>query len=285
MATKNPIVTFNGGEVSPLLWGRSDQNKYRSWQKQCDNFIVEPQGALKRRQGTVIQSRIGDLDNFVDSPWQWTTVRIRLKEHSTHKLKGVMEKIQTYLDRNYANGVDASLVGQTVLEVETNNAVTEGQLKSLGLAMIVIFGMMFVVFRSIPVGLVGIVANVLPILVNFGIMGWLGIRLDSATSMISAIGIGIIVDDTIHFLHRFGEALKAEGDYNRAVRITIASKGRPIIMTSILLFSGFGVVVFSKFVPSMCFGYLCALLMFNALWADLIVLPALLLVLKPKFRT
>ena len=72
MATKNPIVTFNGGEVSPLLWGRSDQNKYRSWQKQCDNFIVEPQGALKRRQGTVIQSRIGDLDNFVDSiiePW------------------------------------------------------------------------------------------------------------------------------------------------------------------------------------------------------------------------
>ena len=72
MATKNPIITFNGGEVSPLLWGRSDQNKYRSWQKQCDNFIVEPQGALKRRQGTVIQSRIGDLDNFVDSiiePW------------------------------------------------------------------------------------------------------------------------------------------------------------------------------------------------------------------------
>ena len=72
MSFKNPVITFNGGEVSPMLWGRSDLNKYRSFQKTLNNFIVEPQGGIKRRQGTTIRSRIGDLEDFVDSiiePW------------------------------------------------------------------------------------------------------------------------------------------------------------------------------------------------------------------------
>jgi len=72
MADKNPVLAMNGGEVTPLLWGRSDQNKYRAWMRQLNNFVVEPQGAIKRRLGSVIQSRIGDVDSFVDSiihPW------------------------------------------------------------------------------------------------------------------------------------------------------------------------------------------------------------------------
>ena len=143
---------------------------------------------------------------------------------------------------------------------------------------------MFIVFKSIPIGLISLAPNMLPILVNFGIMGWLGIRLDSATSMISAIGIGIIVDDTIHFLHAFGESYKQTGDYTTAMVKTFQLKGRPIILTSVLLFFGFSVVMFSKFVPTYYFGLLSALLMFNALWADLIVLPCILLVVKPKFK-
>jgi len=102
--------------------------------------------------------------------------------------------------------------------------------------------------------------------------------------MISAIGIGIIVDDTIHFLHSFGENLKETGDYARAMHRTLALKGRPIILTSVILFCGFGVLSVSQFVPTSYFGILSALLMFNALWADLVVLPCILLLFKPKFR-
>jgi len=226
-----------------------------------------------------------DLEDFVDSQWQWATMRVHLKEHSTIRLSKIMRKIDNYLDayQKEKGWAEVSMVGQTVLEVESNNTVTKGQLKSLGLAMIVIFGMMFVVFHSIQVGLVSIIPNVLPLLINFGIMGWLGIRLDSATSMISAIGIGIVVDDTIHFLHAFGESLKETGDYTKAMYNTLVRKGRPIMLTSLILFFGFGVVAFSNFVPTSYFGLLSALIMLNALFADLIILPCILMYFKPKF--
>ena len=223
-----------------------------------------------------------DLDDFVDSRWAWTTVRVRLKEHSTVKLKKVIDKIRDYLASRYPADVRTEVLGQTVLEVETNNAVTRGQVQSLILAMVVIFAMMFFVFRSIPAGFISIVPNVLPLLINFGIMGWVGIRLDSATSMISAIAIGIIVDDTIHFLHCFGEKFKEGKDYAQAIHHTLLLKGRPIILTSVILCFGFGIVTFSKFVPTSYFGLLSTLLIFNALWADLVVLPAVILQVKPK---
>ncbi|MCK5392790.1 MAG: RND family transporter [Candidatus Omnitrophica bacterium] len=225
-----------------------------------------------------------DLNDYVDSNWQWVTVRIRLNEHSTVKSQKVLLNIRNYLSDNFSNNLKVGCVGQTILDVEANDTVSQGQIKSLSLALVLIFGMMFFVFKSLRLGLISIVPNILPLLVNFGIMGYLGIRLNSATSMISAIGIGIIVDDTIHFLHEFGENLKGKGDYFLAMNKTLKAKGRPILLTSIVLFFGFGVLYFSKFVPTSSFGLLSALLMVNALWADLFILPCLLIVLKPKFK-
>ncbi|OQX87225.1 MAG: hypothetical protein B6D55_04090 [Candidatus Omnitrophica bacterium 4484_70.2] len=226
-----------------------------------------------------------DMDDFIDSKWQWTTIRACLKEYSTHRLEKVIETIQNYLDKNYNNSsVKGEVLGYVVLDVEANKTVTEGQIKSLGLAMLVIFGMMFFVFRAVSVGVISIIPNLLPILVNFGIMGWLGIRLDSATSMISAIGIGVIVDDTIHFLHEFSKFLKKDRDYVKAMYYTISHKGRPIILTSVILFFGFGIVSISRFIPTSSFGVLTALLMANALLGDLVILPCILMFLKPKFK-
>ena len=115
-------------------------------------------------------------------------------------------------------------------------------------------------------------------------MGWLGIRLDSATSMISAIGIGVIVDDTIHFLHEFSKFLRKDRDYVKAMYHTISHKGRPIIFTSVILFFGFGIVSISRFIPTSSFGVLTALLMVNALLGDLVILPCILMFLEPKFK-
>jgi hypothetical protein len=225
-----------------------------------------------------------DLDDYVNSRWDWTTLRVRIKEHSSLKLERIIQDIQGELNDYGATFDDISVVGETVLEAESNSQVTEGQIKSLGLAMIVIFAMMFVVFRSISVGLVSIVPNLLPILFNFGIMGWMGIRLDSATSMIAAVGIGIVVDDTIHYLHSYGQAVKNTGNYTQAMYNSLAEKGRPIFLTSVILFFGFGIIALSQFIPTRYFGLLSAMLMINALVADLIVLPCVLLTMKPRFR-
>jgi predicted RND superfamily exporter protein len=149
--------------------------------------------------------------------------------------------------------------------------------------MILIFGMMFIDFRSLSLGFISILPNVFPILLNFGLMGLLSIRLDSATAMISDIGIGIIVDDTIHFFHSFKEELKATGDYRQAVFKSFSIKGTPTIITSIILILGFGVVGFSKFMPTFYFGVLSAILIFNGLWSELLLSPALLMWIRPRF--
>ncbi|MBD3245989.1 MAG: MMPL family transporter [Candidatus Omnitrophica bacterium] len=225
-----------------------------------------------------------DLREFVDSQWEWTTVQVRLTEHSTARLSEVIENVEGYLHRHFS-GIEARVLGQTVLEVETNNAVTEGQVKSLAMAMAVIFVMMFFVFRTFGAGMVSMGANLLPLLINFGIMGFAGIRLDSATSMISAIAIGIIVDDTIHYMHSFQHSLQSRGKYREAMYDAFHQKGRPIILTSLILFCGFGVMIFSHFVPTYYFGMLSALLMIHALVVDLIILPSALIALKPRFRS
>lgn len=225
-----------------------------------------------------------DLADYVDDLWRWTTIRIRLNEHSTAKLAAVMDQISQYAENSFAGGAQVDIVGQTVLEVETNNAVTDGQIKSLILAMVFIFGMFFFVFKSFPVGIVGIIPNALPLLVNFGIMGWSGVRLNSATSMISAIAIGIIVDDSIHFLHSYQASIRRHRDYYKAMYHALSEKGRPIVLTSLILFCGFGVVAFSEFGPSFYFGILSSILMLNALWSDLIILPCVLMWLRPRFR-
>lgn len=255
----------------------------KSFHKEDPTFYKIPSSKKELSQYLLLYGA-SDLEDFVDLSWTWTTVRVRLGEHSTSRLRTTIAKIREYLEKNFPENIESKILGNTVLEVESNEAVTRGQIQSLLLAITIIFGMMFVVFKSISVGVVSLVPNILPILINFGIMGWLGIRLDSATTMISAIGIGIIVDDTIHFLHRFGGAVKDKGDYVEAMRVTLTTKGRPITFTSLILFFGFGVVVFSQFVPTYYFALLSALLMVNALWADILVLPSILLFFKPKFK-
>lgn len=225
-----------------------------------------------------------DLHDYVDSEWKWATVSARLNEHTTTGVKGIVREIEEYLGKNFPADLKLKALGWPVLETEANDNTARGQIHSLGLAMLIIFAMMFVVFRSVPVGLVSIVPNALPILINFGIMGFFGVRLDSATSIISAIAIGIIVDDTIHFLYHFGEETKNGKDYTQAMYGALLNKGRPIVFTSIILFCGFGIVAFSNFVPTMQFAILTAGMMVTALLADLIILPVLLLTFKPRFR-
>jgi hypothetical protein len=224
-----------------------------------------------------------ELNDFMNGNWNWATVRVRLKEHSTVKLKNIIRKIDGYLAQNFGSKDIAKTVGQTILEVNANEAVTSGQISSLSLAILLIFGMMFIDFRSISLGLISLVPNLFPLLLNFGLMGLLSIRLDSVTSIVSDIGIGIIVDDTIHFYHSFGEQVKKTGNYRQALYKSFLMKGNPTIITSVILILGFGVVSFSNFVPTYYFGILSALLIFNAMWSELLLSPALLMLVKPKF--
>jgi predicted RND superfamily exporter protein len=114
-----------------------------------------------------------------------------------------------------------------------------------------------------------------------GLMGWLHIPLDFMTITIAGISIGIGVDDTIHYVHRFGEEVVVDWDYQAAVRRSHASIGRAMYYTTVTITIGFSILVLSKFVPTIYFGILTALAMMIALAANFTVLPLLLERLKP----
>lgn len=108
-------------------------------------------------------------------------------------------------------------------------------------------------------------------------MGWLGIELSIATSLIACIAIGLAVDDTIHYLVRYNSEFKKDMDKDRALHDTIGSVGKPIIFTTLTIGVGFSILMFSHFKPTAVFGLLMVVTMFSALVGDLLILPSLML--------
>ena len=132
--------------------------------------------------------------------------------------------------------------------------------------------------------LIAVIPNILTTLVILGVMGWLGIALDLMTITISAIAMGIAVDDTIHFVHRYLEELNRENsDGDIAVKKTFKSVGYALIYTTTIIAVGFSLLSFSDFVPSILFGLLTSLAMLLAFITDTTLLPVLLRkFVKPK---
>ncbi len=224
-----------------------------------------------------------DLKPFIDTDYKWASIQVRLSENSSAKIKILIEKTDKYLKQNFPD-LETHITGVPALEVATIDNMVNSQISSLPLAMLTIFALIFILFRSIPVGLISIAPNVFPLIVNFGLMGLLGISLNTSTATISAIAIGIIVDDTIHLLHGFEERIKLHGNYEKAMYETIEMKGEAIFSTAVILFFGFGILVFSNFIPIIQFGFLTAFIMFSGSLVELIITPALLLHFKPRFR-
>ena len=112
-------------------------------------------------------------------------------------------------------------------------------------------------------------------------MGWLNIPLDIMTITIAAIAIGIAVDDTIHFIHRFEEEFKLDKDYVNAMRRSHNGIGHAMYYTTIIIVIGFSILMLSNLVPTIYFGLLTVVIMINVLAADLLLLPKLLLMFKP----
>jgi diguanylate cyclase (GGDEF)-like protein len=143
--------------------------------------------------------------------------------------------------------------------------------------MILVFAIMFVLFLSAKVGLIAILPNLFPIVINFGIMGWFGVELSMFTSLIASIAIGLAVDDTIHYMVRYNREFRKDLDDRRALKETLLHMGRPIVFTTITISIGFAVLSLSNFTPTAIFGTMMVITMISALVGDLILLPSLML--------
>ncbi len=171
---------------------------------------------------------------------------------------------------------DYQLTNLFMLYQDIMQQLADSQVTTLAIVYIALTLTFMLIFKSLTVALVAIAPNLLSTAAIFGVMGWVGLPLDLMTITIAAIVMGIAVDDTIHYVHRYLAELKSGNDADEAVTRSHATVGMAMLYTSLLIGAGFSMLAFSDFVPSVVFGLLTALAMLLALLADLCLLPLLL---------
>jgi hypothetical protein len=158
------------------------------------------------------------------------------------------------------------------------------QAQGLGVALILILGVMAVQFRSIRLGLLCAIPNGAPVLAVYGLMGWSGVALSVPTAMIASVAIGTIVDNSIYLLARFREAFAQEPDYVAALIAMVHASGRAVVFSTVTLAVGFCVGVFSSFVPTVHFGVLTGAAFLLGLISQFVLLPLSLILFQPLGR-
>jgi predicted RND superfamily exporter protein len=158
------------------------------------------------------------------------------------------------------------------------------QITMIGLVLLIVSFMFLLLFRSLKLTLIALIVNVVPIGMVFGFMGWLHIPLDIMTITIAAIAMGIGIDDTIHYIHRFQVEFEKDNHYKHSMHRTNNSIGNAMYFTTLVIMIGFSILTLSNLIPTIYFGLLTMFAMVAALTSDLILLPKLLLLFKPFKR-
>jgi len=209
-----------------------------------------------------------------------TNILVRTNLSGSRRIEQTLAHIRDWIGAHFPAELRVHVTGNLVLISGTTSDIVAGQIKSLSLALGIIFVVLALMFLSARIGFFAILPNVVPIVLFFGMMGWLGILLNLGTSLIAAIALGIAVDSTIHYMARLNLELRGETDQVAALVRTVRTVGVPIVYTTVALFLGFLTFAFSSFVPIQNFGILTAFTMAAALGANLVLLPALLATTK-----
>ncbi|MEN8243937.1 MAG: MMPL family transporter [Thermodesulfobacteriota bacterium] len=222
-----------------------------------------------------------DLEDVSDSMYQIGRLSILAPFTDSIHYKDYVDKLSEYLERQFASET-VNMTGHISLFIQITKHFITSMAKSYVFALIVITLLMLIMIARIRVGLLSMIANVVPIVLIFGIMGILKIPLDMSTILVGSIVLGLVVDDTIHFLHHFRKAYDHTNDVEEAVRITFFTTGRALVITSMVLCAGFFIYMASFLVANIRFGLLVGCAVIFALAADFFLIPALLSIVHKK---
>ncbi|MDR2834837.1 MAG: MMPL family transporter [Bacteroidales bacterium] len=236
-----------------------------------------------------ILSRLPKFNNdltskFIDSTRRITRISVNVADIGTDRMEEFLPKIKKDISEVFpADQYNTFITGSTIMYFVSNTYLTSNLLSSLILAIILIIGFMFWMFRSPRIVLISILPNLIPMIVTAGIMGFFHIPIKPSTILVFGIIFGISVDDTIHYLSRFRQELKIQNwNLANSVRSALHETGQSMIYTSIILICGFMIFAFSSFGGTIALGVLATCAMFIAMFSNIVLLPSLLLTFQKK---
>lgn len=224
------------------------------------------------------------LRSFVDSTGRYVRFTCKVADLGTVKMNElVKQNIQRKADEIFSkdNGYEVKVTGTTLIFLAGNEYLINDLTESLIYSFILISLMMAFIFTSPKMIMISMIPNIIPMVMTAGIMGLFHIPLKPSTALIFGISFGISIDSTIHFLSKYKqEIIFSKGNVLLAVTKSIQEAGVSMIYTSIVLFCGFVIFVFSNFGGTVALGMLTSLTLFFAMFTNLTILPALLLTLS-----
>ncbi len=221
-----------------------------------------------------------ELEQLVDFNYEHGHLMIRINDATNETVDRIIDRLEILT----ANDPSVEVIGgYGYVRAELANKVQSGTIFSLGIALLVIFILLSIIFRSFSAGILGIIPLTISMLILFGLMGLTGVRLDVATALLSSVMIGVGVDYTIHFLWRYREERNKNRPAREAVITTITTTGRGIIFNALSVIVGFVVLIISSFTPIRFFGILVVVSILSCLAGALVILPAIVIRFKPRF--
>ena len=210
-------------------------------------------------------------------------INMRLIESDPNlRRSDLIEKIRKHLVEELTFDPETiQFTGMVVLYNNMLQSLYRSQILTIGVVVFAIMVMFVILFRSFSLALIGIIPNLLAAGTVLSLMGWLGIPLDMMTITIAAITVGIAVDNTIHYIHRFQKEFKMDQNYLETMDRCHGSIGKAMYYTSVTITLGFSILALSEFMPTIYFGLLTGAAMVIALLGALALLPLLIVVFQP----
>jgi predicted RND superfamily exporter protein len=225
-----------------------------------------------------------ELERMSASDFSRAQISVKLASMSSDL---VFEQIalteQVAADVFRGSGITPTVTGSGRIFATLDHYLVVSQLSSFGTAFLFVFAVIFIIFKSARFGMLGIIANALPVCAVLGLMGWLQISLNVATVMVASVALGIVDDDTIHFIGRFRREAAAGASTEEAIEAATMHEGRASLTTAIINSLGYGIMMFSAYKPTAWFGGLLALTMIVAFLAEVFVVPAVITLMPRTF--
>ena len=224
------------------------------------------------------------LEDFVDSQFRMARINMQTTFASGSAWVDFTARLETGLREILGNDVEITVTGLGALLGRTFRMLDITMARSYAIALLVITPLMILLIGDLRHGLLSMIPNLLPIWLTLGLMGFLGIPLDPSTMLLGCVLIGLAVDDTIHFMHKFQRYLALDGDVRRAVSETLQTTGAALFFTTLVIIAGFSTMFFGYMNNTREFGLLASFAAVTAFLADLVVTPALI-ALVARHRT
>lgn len=219
-------------------------------------------------QGLDVNDRVDISNRYLRSTVMW----------DLQNSKESLEKVEQIENEAKKRNLKMEVTGKTVLFHRMNAYVVNTFFSSMFFALLIITLLLIFIFRSFGVGLMSLIPNIVPVLAGAGVLTLLNKPIDVGCAIVASVTLGIAVDDTIHFLFNYNSYREKGMSPFEAISEVLYTTGFALIVTTVILVSGFGVFMFAHLVPNINFGILCAFVLSVALVCDLVLLPALILI-------